>query len=449
MNAAAFVKDVKSRKIDVIENTHKILEEVKKINKKYNYMNTISEELALELAKSVKKNPKGKLAGLPVSVKDCICVKNVETTSGSAILRGYKPLFNAAVIENAIKEGAIIIGKTSQDEFGFGSFNLNVGNGFKVPLNPIDETRVTGGSSGGSAGITKKLPFSHISISESTGGSIACPASFCGVYGFTPTYGAVSRYGLIDYGSSLDKIGTMGNSAEDCKMMLEIISGKDAKDSTSVEMPKTKPLKKMKYAIIKEAFNVDSKVKEKILGKISSMGIEYDEISLPLAEKYANACYYIIAMAEASTNLAKYCGLRYGHEDQLSQSYNDYFTNVRTSSLGKEAKRRIILGTFTRMAGYRDAYYLKAMKARTLIINEYKKAFAKYDVLLSPTMPIVAPKIEDANKLAPLQAYQMDSLTVGPNVSGLPHISMPAGDLNNMPLGLMKIADHFNDSFLL
>lgn len=447
MTAEEFINSVRYGNIDVIEHTKKVLEEVKKINKKYNYMNIINEELALKLAKNVKKNPHGRLAGLPITVKDCICVKDVETTSGSGILKGYKPIFNATVIEKAIKEGAIIIGKTSQDEFGFGSFNLNVGLGFKVPLNPNDKTRVCGGSSGGSAGITKKIPFPHLSIAESTGGSIACPASFCGVYGFTPTYGAVSRYGLIDYGSSLDKIGTIGNSLNDCRLMMDTLYGKDKNDSTSVDSPEKKKPKKLKYAIIKETFN--NEVSKDVLTKIDSLGIEYDEVSLSLNEKYSIACYYVIAMAEASTNLAKFCGMRYGMEEQLAGNYNEYFTKIRSTYLGKEAKRRIILGTFARMAGYRDAYYLKAMKVRTLLIKEYKQAFSKYDVLLSPSMPIIAPKIDEANKLTPLQNYEMDMLTVGPNLAGLPHLSMPAGEMNNMPIGLMAIADHFDDYFLL
>lgn len=449
MDALELIKNIKSGNIDVVENTHKAIEQVKKINNKYNYMNNISEELALKQAKEVKKNPKGRLAGLPITVKDCLCVKDVETTAGSAILKGYKPVFNATAVQNAINEGAIILGKTSQDEFGFGSFNVNVGNGFKIPLNPVDETRVTGGSSGGSAGITRKVDFPHVSIAESTGGSIAAPASFCGVYGFTPTYGIVSRYGMIDYASSLDKIGIIAKSVKETKLMFEVIAGRDEKDSTSLQLPKITKPKKLKYAIIKEAFESAPELKNELIAWLDKEKIKYDTISLPLTTKYANAAYYILAMAEASTNLAKYCGLRYGHEEQLTESYNDYFTKVRTNSLGKEAKRRIILGTFTRMAGYRDAYYMKALKTRTLIITEYKNAFKKYNLLISPTMPMVAPKIDEANKLSPLKAYQMDTLTVGPNLAGFPHLNIPAAEHKGLPIGLMMTVDHFNDSLLL
>src|SRR3989338_6331041 len=201
-----FIKSVKNKEIDIVEHTHKVIDECRKINREYNYFNVVSEELALEQAKELKKNPHGKLAGIAVSVKDSICVKNVESAAGSRILKGYKPLFDAAVIERVKKEGGIIIGKTSQDEFGFGGFSVNVGIGFKIPKNPFDISRSTGGSSGGAAGLSQKLG-SHIALGESTGGSIVEPASFCGVYGLCPTYGRVSRYGLIDFSNSLDKIG--------------------------------------------------------------------------------------------------------------------------------------------------------------------------------------------------------------------------------------------------
>src|SRR3989344_6714258 len=449
MKAEELINSVRYGTIDVIEHTHKVLDEVKNINKKYHYMNVISDELALELAKNVKKNPHGRLAGLPITVKDCICVKGVETTSGSAILKGYKPVFNATCIEKAIKEGAIIIGKTAQDEFGFGSFNLNVGNGFKVPLNPEDETRVCGGSSGGSAGITKKLSLPHVSIAESTGGSIASPASFCGVYGFTPTYGAVSRYGLIDYGSSLDKIGVMADSLKNIKKVFDIIKGYDEKDSTSLKNELNKDDKIKKVAVIKESLNVDPEIKELILKTVKEKFGSYDLISLPLVEKYAIPVYYILAMAESSTNLAKYCGMRYGSSLELKGNFDEYFTEVRTKFFEVESKRRIILGTFARMAGYRDAFYIKAARVRNLIIREYKKAFEKYDLLISPTMPVIAPKFSDIKKLTPLENYMMDILTVGPNLAGLPHISCNAGFVKKMPVGIMYTANHLNDYKLM
>src|SRR3989338_5967533 len=217
-----FVRTVQESGIDIVEHVHKVIDDVRLINEEYNYFNVICEELALQQASNLKKNPKGKLAGVVVSVKDSICVKGVESTAGSRILKGYHPLFNATVVDKIIKEGGIIIGKTSQDEFGFGGFSTNVGLGYKVPKNPFDKERSTGGSSGGSAGITKKIDYPHLSLGESTGGSIVEPASFCGVVGLCPTYGRVSRFGLIDYANSLDKIGPMSRSVYGAALMLEI-----------------------------------------------------------------------------------------------------------------------------------------------------------------------------------------------------------------------------------
>ena len=277
MKATEFIKKVKNKEIDIVEHTHKVLEECKKLNKEYNYLNIISDKLAINQAEAIKKNPKGKLAGLPISVKDSICVKDVESTAGSKILKGYIPFFNATGVQKAIDEGAIVIGKTSQDEFGFGGFATNVGLGFKIPLNPFDKERSTGGSSGGAAGLSQKLSSPHIAIGESTGGSIVNPASFCGVFGLCPTYGRISRYGLIDYGNSLDKIGPISKYIEDCALFLENISGYDNKDSTSLNVPidnyssyLKKDVKNMKVAIVREAFGegVNKVVESKIWDSI-------------------------------------------------------------------------------------------------------------------------------------------------------------------------------------
>ncbi|MEM4271945.1 MAG: amidase family protein, partial [Candidatus Pacearchaeota archaeon] len=431
-----FVKEIKDGRIDVIEHTHKVLEECRKINKEYHYFNNISEELALELAKEVKKNPSGRLAGVPVSIKDAICVKGVESTAGSRILEGYRPVFDATVVEKLKKEGAIIIGKTSQDEFGFGGFNINVGLGFKIPLNPFDKERTTGGSSGGCAGITQKLSFANIGIGESTGGSIVAPAGFCGVAGLCPTYGRVSRYGLIDYANSLDKIGTMAKNIKDAALALEIISGFDKNESTTSDKDVEnysdfagRQIKGLKVGVIKEAFGegIDKNVEKHVwhsISKLEEAGAKHEEVSLSLPIKYGIATYYLIATSEASTNLAKYCGMRYGKEGKLEGSFNEYFSKIRSENFGDEAKRRIIIGTFARMAGYRNAYYIKAIKVRQKMIEEYKRAFKKFDVLLSPTSPIIAPKIKDVEKLTPLQNYMLDILTVGPNICGLPHLSV-------------------------
>lgn len=447
MKTKEFMEEVKKGNITVEEHTEKILEEAEKINREYKYFNVISKELALKQAKEIDKKiktgkAKGRLLGVPVSVKDCICVKDVESRAGSKILEGYTPVFNATIIQKIIDEGAIIIGKTAQDEFGFGSFSANTGVGFSRPLNPFDKRRVCGGSSGGAAGWAQKTKNVHIALGQSTGGSIACPASFCGVAGLTPTYGLVSRYGLIDYANSLDKIGPIAKTVNDAALMTDVINGYDERDSTSLKEKLHNPSVK-KIAIIKEGFNVDDDVKKVVFKKIE--GIDYDEISLPLTSKYVIPTYYLLATSEASTNLAKYCGMRYGAYGKLEGSFNEYFSRVRSENFGKEAKRRIILGTFARMSGFRNAYYLKAAQIRTKIIDEYKKVFKKYDIIISPTMPVLPPRFDDIDKLTPLQNYMMDVLTAGPNLAGIPHLSINAGFAKELPVGLMLIADHLKE----
>ncbi|PIN86605.1 Asp-tRNA(Asn)/Glu-tRNA(Gln) amidotransferase GatCAB subunit A [Candidatus Woesearchaeota archaeon CG10_big_fil_rev_8_21_14_0_10_44_13] len=446
------------KEIDIVESTEEALQEAKEINEEYNYLNVISENLALGQARAISKNPnKGRLSGIFVSVKDCLVVKDVESTAGSRILKGYKPVFNATAVQRCIDEGAIIIGKTSQDEFGFGSFSVNVGVDCKIPLNPYDTERACGGSSGGAGGFTRKFSKRHIALGESTGGSIVCPASFCGIVGLCPTYGLVSRYGLMDYANSLDKIGPMAKNVDDAALLLDVISGFDEKDSTSVGkkdfMSGMKKDSKLKVAIIEENFGkgTDEEVKQAVISALDKAGIKYDKVKLPLTAKYGIATYYLISMSEASTNLAKYCGMRYGKHEKLDGNFNEYFTKVRGMHFGKEAKRRIMLGTFARMSGFRDAYYMQAMKVRTRIIEEYKNLFRKYDILVSPTMPFIAPKFSEIQKLTPLQNYMADIMTAGPNLAGLPHMSINAGfsKKEKMPIGIMFIADHFEEGKML
>ena len=427
-------------------------EELNILNKEFNCFNVIQE---------LQEKREGKLKDYSFSIKDCICVKGMESTAGSKILKGYKPLFHATAVKKILNEGAKIIGKTSQDEFGFGSFSQNVGIGFKAPNNPNDKERVTGGSSGGSASITKLANFKHISLAESTGGSIVCPAAYCGVYGLCPTYGRVSRYGLIDYGNSLDKIGPMAKSIKEIALTMEIISGYDEKDSTSLNTPVDEyskfldeDIQGLKIGIIKESLQkgIQKEVKEAFNTKIEVLkkkGAVVEEISLPLTFKYGIPTYYILAMSECSTNLSKLCGMRYGKEEKIEESFNEYFSKIRSENFGFEAKRRIMIGTFARMSGYRDAYYIKATKVRTLIIEEYKKLFEEYDVLISPTMPNVAPKIEDVKKLTPLENYMMDVLTVGPNLAGLPHLTVPIQKENNLPIGMMIIGKHLDEGKII
>ncbi len=458
-NISEFVKEVKRGNISPVEHTEKILEEAEKSNSQFHHFNLIAKKSALQQAKEIDAGiktgqHKGKLLGVPISVKDCICVKDFESRAGSKILSGYLPLFDATVIAKAKKEGAIIIGKTAQDEFGFGTFSNNVGLDFETPLNPLDSKRCCGGSSGGSAGFTALTSLTHASIGQSTGGSIAAPASFCGVAGLTPTYGRVSRFGLIDYANSLDKIGSMGKTISDAALLLEAISGYDMNDSTSLkaetqDLGNAKASNDFRIGIVKEFFKgCEEKVQKecmKAIDKLEGEGSTVEEISLPLNAKYGIAAYYLASTTEASTNLARFCGMRYGLHEKLEGDFNEYFSKVRSHGFGTEAKRRILLGTFARMSGFRDAYYLKAMKVRTKLIKEFKQAFETVDVLVNPTMPIIAPTFGEIKKLSPLEEYAMDLCTVPANLAGLPHASVKVGEHKGMPVGLMITADHLQE----
>jgi len=450
MSVKEFIEKSKLGIIDYQDFAIKALEKAKELNEKYNFFQCLT-----KFTEKISYNPC--LFGLPISVKDNICVKNVQSSAGSKILDGYHPPFNATVIDRIEDYGGRVIGKTNQDEFGFGTFCVN--SAYGIPKNPLDPTRSCGGSSGGAAGFTAAFDFPHIALAESTGGSISCPASFCGVVGLTPTYGLVSRYGLIDYANSLDKIGPIGKCVYDVALLLSIIAGHDPRDSTSLNVRAkdyTKcldtKLKGMRIGVPKEYFeNVDEKVKNKVNDAINLLekeGAKIYEVSLPNT-RYALSAYYIIATAEASTNLAKFCGMRYGLHMELEGNFNDYFSNVRSNGFGEEAKRRIMLGTFARMSGYRDAYYLKAMKVRTLIINDFKKAFKKCDVLAAPTMPILPPKFSEIEKLSPIEQYQIDVLTVPPNLAGVPMISVPCGNVGKLSVGLHIIGDHLQEEKVL
>lgn len=422
----------------------KVVEEAKKINEKYNFFVTINENAP---------------EGFPVAIKDCICTKGLKSTAGSNILHNYVPVFDATVSEKLKKAGASIVGKTSMDEFGFGGFSVNVGVGLKIPKNPWDPKRCTGGSSGGSGAYPAISEYPKFTIGESTGGSISSPANFCGVVGITPSYGLVSRYGLIDYANSLDKIGVMSRTVKEMAHGLSIIAGHDPKDSTSLKQDPqdyTKFCKagKLTIGIPKEYFGdaVDEKVKKCVwdaIKKLESIGYEYEECSLPHT-KWAVPAYYIVALSETSTNLAKYCGLRYGlSSNPEDRGFNEYFSEVRAKGFGAEAKRRVILGTFARMAGYRDAFYLKALKVRTLIIKDYKKAFKKFDVLASPVMPTIAPTFEELDKMTPIQHFMADILTNPPNLAGIPHISVPCGFVEGMPVGMHLLGDHLEEGKII
>ncbi len=412
----------------------------------------------ITIADSTEVEGAGRLDGVAVSVKDNICTRGMQTTAGSKILEGYIPPFDATVVAKCRAEGALILGKTTQDEFGFGTFNVNTP--YAVPLNPHDPERSCGGSSGGAACLTAVADFPHLAISESTGGSISCPAAFCGVVGITPTYGRTSRWGLVDYANSLDKIGVMGRTVEEAALLLSVISGPDDYDSTVIQKPGedfsghlVDSVEGMRIGVPDEYFGngIDQGVSDRVWDAIKGLedlGAQITEVSLPHTG-VSLASYYIIAMAEASTNLAKFCGLRYGLHLPLEGNFDEYFARVRAQGFSDEAKRRVILGSFTRMAGYRDAYYLKALKVRTRVIEDFKRAFRSVDVIAAPTMPVVAPRFDEIAEMEPIQHYMMDVLTVAPNLAGIPMISIPCGEVKGMPVGLHLMADHLEERRLI
>jgi len=432
-------------------NHDKFYEELQQANEKYNLMREIEQG---------EKNS-GELKNIPFVAKDAICIKNITTSAGSKILENYTPVFDATVIKNLKDAGARFYGKTEQDEFGFGSFSTN--NAFTTPKNPHDPERVVGGSSGGAGAIVAAVNQPVISLGESTGGSITNPAAYNGVVGITPTYGRVSRHGLVDYANSLDKIGVLSNSVYGVAKGLEVISGHDGNDQTTSEKEvpeyaENLEVKKGRIAVPEQYLELDGVeegVMENFLESIEDLkeqGYIVEEVDMPLlSADIAVPAYYVLAVSEASTNLAKMAGMRYGLEfdPEDYDDFNDYFSRVRSEGFGEEAKRRILLGTYTRQAGYRDQYYIKAAKVRTKIINQYKEVFEEYDAVISPSMPNIAPKIEEAEEMEPSEIYAMDTLTVGPNLAGMPMISVPNGTSEGMPTGLHIVGDHFEEQDIL
>ncbi|MFQ5621190.1 MAG: amidase family protein [Candidatus Nanoarchaeia archaeon] len=457
-----FVDQVKTGNVNIINHIKKALNEAHELDQTHHFFTYIADEQALEQAAKLQvkidsNEDIGPLAGVVVTVKDGICVQGMPSASSSKIIRDYRPLFDATAIKRLKDADAIVIGKTVQDEFGFGGFCTNCADDLIPPKNANDITRACGGSSGGAGGIARAFSIPHIAVGESTGGSIVNPASFCGVVGLCPTYGRVSRYGLIDYANSLDKIGPLTKNVKDAALAIQIMQGFDINDSTSSNKEDTYDLTKnprgMTVGILSfKEKDIDPRIRELVKQAQTTLehcGIATKEVTLPLTEKHALAVYYLLALTEASTNLAKFCGLRYGSSLPLEGSYNEYFSKVRTQNFGEEAIRRILIGTFARMAGYRDAYYTKASKIRTLIIDEYKDAFRDVDVLVCPTMAIIAPKFEEIDQLSISQHYTIDQLTTGPNLAGLPHISVPIGTADNMPVGLTLIGKHFREQDIL
>ena len=415
---------------------------------KLNAYITVVKDEALKKAEEYDRGElKGRLAGIPVAVKDNITTKGIRTTCASKILHDYVPPFDAHVVERLKAEGAIIIGKTNMDEFAMGTTTET--SYFGVVRNPYDERRVAGGSSGGSGAVVAANE-AVMALGSDTGGSIRCPASFCGVYGLKPTYGLVSRYGLIPYANSLEQIGPMASSVEDLALLLEVIAGKDARDSTSAgrgfEFKRTE--RKVKIGVVKEMGGNDEVMGrfEEVLEIISELADgKVVEVSMP-SFRYALAAYYVIAMSEASSNLARYDGVRYGLASELD-SWSRYFSKVRAEGFGEEVKRRIMLGSYALSAGYYGKYYLKALKVRTLVRRDFQKAFGQVDLLVSPTMPSLPFKIGELAD--PLTMYKADVNTVAINLAGIPALSMPAGLVKGLPVGLQIMGDYFSENTIL
>ena len=385
-----------------------------------------------------------KLSGdVLVSVKDLIVTKGMETTACSRILKGWIPEYDATAVSRIRKLGAVIA-KTNCDEFGFGSFNLN--SAYGIPENPVAEGRVTGGSSGGSAALTAIMPDNHVSLATSTGGSIENPSAFCSVIGFVPSYGAVSRFGLISYLDSLDRIGIIGKDIGMISKAFDAIRGPDSRDGTAISIDEhlARP---SSIAVIRELEEIaEPSIRKAFWKVIDASGMDVEEISLDIS--HSLEAYYVIAMAEASTNLARYCGLRYGMKGNVEgRHFDEYFREIRDAGFGDEAKRRIVAGTFIRMRGRMGRYYLKAMGVKARLSNLFRSAFSKADVLANPTMPVFPPKIRDVQKLKPVEHYRMDVATVPLAMSGLPHISLPLP--TSLPSGITFTMPYKKDLSLL
>lgn len=443
-----------------VEITQEYLSNMAKLEPKLHSFLYITSDLALETAKKVdEKIAQGEeigiLEGIPIAIKDNMSTKGIPTTCGSKILEGFIPTYESSVTQKLRDTGAVILGKTNLDEFAMGSSTEN--SGYQLTANPWDITRVPGGSSGGSAAAVASNEC-IVSLGSDTGGSIRQPASFCGVVGLKPTYGLVSRFGLVAYASSLDQIGPFGRTVEDTAILLKAIAGYDAKDSTSlkVEIPDysqffTSELKGLKVGIIKETFGegLDQIVADTVntaIAQLKELGAEVKEISCPRF-RYGLPVYYIIAPSEASANLARYDGVKYGLREN-ADNLIDMYSSTRAKGFGQEVKRRIMLGTYALSAGYYDAYYLKAQKVRTLIKQDFEAAFEDVDVLISPTAPTTAFKAGEKTT-NPLSMYLSDLMTIPVNLAGLPGMNIPCGfDNQNLPIGMQLISNVLREDIL-
>lgn len=462
LTAVEMGKKIKAGEVTVEEATKAALDAIKAKEEKVHSFVTIDEEGAMKRAKEVQKliddgTLTGPLAGVPVAIKDNLCTKGMLTTCSSKILENFVPTYTAEAVINLEKAGAVIIGKTNMDEFAMGSTTET--SAYGVTKNPWNTEHVPGGSSGGScAAVAAEECF--YALGSDTGGSIRQPSSFCGVTGIKPTYGTVSRYGLIAYGSSLDQIGPVAKDVTDCATILEAITSYDKKDSTSVQREDTDftsalvdDVKGMKIGIPRDYLGegLDPEVKEAILAAAKTLeekGAIVEEFDLSLVE-YAIPAYYVIAAAEASSNLARFDGVKYGYRTKEYEGLHNMYKKSRSEGFGPEVKRRIMLGSFVLSSGYYDAYYLKALRTKALIKQAFDKAFEKYDVILGPAAPTTAPKLGESLS-DPLKMYLGDVYTVSVNLAGLPGISLPCGlDSKGLPIGLQMIGDCFKEKNII
>lgn len=447
-------------KISSVEITEGYLKNIKENDEKIGGYISVTESEALEAAKKadelIKTGKGNALTGIPAAIKDNICTKGIRTTCASKMLENFVPPYNATVMEKLNAETVPVLGKVNMDEFAMGSSTEN--SALKITRNPRNLNCVPGGSSGGSAAVVaaNEAPFS---LGSDTGGSIRQPAAFCGVVGMKPTYGRVSRYGLVAFASSLDQIGPLTKTVEDNAMVLNAIAGYDRHDATSVNIAVPdyaseigKGVKGMKVALLKEAMGegISDEVKTAVLNAAKTyekMGAEIVELSMP-SLNHALPAYYVISSAEASSNLARFDGVRYGYRSENYNDITELYNNSRSEGFGKEVKRRIMLGTFALSSGYYDAYYKKALQVRTLIMKDYEKIFKECSFILSPVAPTVAYKIGEKTS-NPLEMYLGDICSVPVNIGGIPALSLPCGsDKNNMPIGMQLLGPAFSEAML-
>ena len=453
---------IKEKKISSKEATQSALDRINQVEDKVeSYVTVLPEEAIAQAeaidAKIANGEDVGALAGVPMALKDNMCTKDILTTCSSKMLYNFKPPYDATVAEKLNNAGTVLLGKVNMDEFAMGSSTEN--SYFKKTKNPYDITKVPGGSSGGSAA-SVSADEAYFTLGSDTGGSIRQPAAFCGCVGLKPTYGSVSRYGLIAFASSLDQIGPMTKDVTDCAMVLNQIAGYDPKDSTSVniehpdfEKALTGDIKGLKIGCPKEYFGagINPEITAAINAALNNMkaeGADFTDMSLPLNE-YALPAYYMISSAEASSNLARFDGVKYGFRAEKFGDLIDLYCQTRSEGFGAEVKRRIMIGTYALSSGYYDAYYKKAQQVRTMIMNDFTKAFETYDVLVTPTAPMTAFGIGEKTS-DPMQMYLADICTVSVNIGGLPAIVIPCGyDSNGMPIGIQIIGKPFDEATVL